>query len=476
MQIEFLGATREVTGSKFLITTKLGKKILLDCGMFQGKGMETDSANRNLGFDPKQIDHLILSHAHIDHSGLIPYMYRQGFRGSIICTAATRSLCTYMLLDSAGIQELDAKYYNRKAAFGHVRATTPLYDTTHAQKSMELFITTEFNRRFYIDNEISVKFFATGHLLGAGCAVLDIVENGKTIRVGYTGDIGRQKSSILSTPKAFPQCDYIITESTYGNRIHEPEENIKEQLCDIVYHTCVEKRGKLIIPSFAVGRTQDILYILNELYNEQKLPPVKIFVDSPLAVNATTVFSQYTEYLNDNVKNTMLYDDDPFNFNSVSYIKDAVQSKKINKYRKPCVIISASGMLEAGRVKHHVANNIMKPSTTILMVGYCSPTSLGSRIQAAGLKKISIFGSEIAVRAEIRSMEAFSGHGDYREMIKYLKCQNPNLLKNIFLVHGEYNVQEFYRQQLQSSGFRNIIIPQKDEKYILNDTEALKIK
>jgi metallo-beta-lactamase family protein len=232
----------------------------------------------------------------------------------------------------------------------------------------------------------------------------------------------------------------------------------------------------LIIPAFAVGRTQDILFVLNQLYNERKLPPIKVFVDSPLAVNATNVFREYAEYLNDKVQHTLLYDDNPFGFNSVSYVKDASLSKKINKYRKPCIIISASGMLEAGRVKHHVANNIMKPSTTILMVGYCSPSSLGARIQAKGLKKISIFGSTIALRAEIKSIEAFSGHGDYKEMIKYLKCQNPNQLKNIFLIHGEYEVQEFYRQQLQSNGFRDIIIPQVGDNYVLNDREAIKIK
>ncbi len=475
MQIDFLGATREVTGSKFLITTKGGKKILLDCGMYQGKGLDTDLLNRDLGFVPSEVDYLILSHAHIDHSGLIPYIYKLGFRGSIISTSATRNLCSYMLIDSAFIQESDSNKYNRKHPTKGFEEATPLYSEEDARKCMELFITTEFNHKLHIDTDISVTFYTTGHMLGAACTYLEIKENGKNTRIAYTGDIGRQKSYILSAPAAFPQCDYLITESTYGNRLHEPEDDAKKLLYEIVYHTCVEKRGKLIIPSFAVGRTQEILYVLNELYNENKLPPIKVFVDSPLAINATSVFRQHIEYLNNNVKKTILYDDDPFNFGSATYIRDVEKSKALNKYRKPCIIISASGMLEAGRVKHHVANNIMKPKNTILMVGYCAPTTLGARIQEKGLKKISIFGNEIAVRAEIKSIEAFSGHGDYREMIKYLRCQNPNEIKNIFLVHGEYQTQLDYKQHLQESGFRDIIIPEVGNKYVLQDREAVKI-
>ena len=475
MQIEFLGATREVTGSKFLITTKGGKRILLDCGMYQGKGLETDELNRNLGFDPKEIDFLILSHAHIDHSGLVPYIYKLGFRGSIISTSATRSLCQYMLIDSAFIQESDTSRYNKKAIQQRLQTASPLYTEEDARKCMGLFITSEFNHKFYINDNIAVCFYTTGHMLGAACTYLEIKENGKITRIAYTGDIGRQHSYLLPTPENFPQCDYLITESTYGSRIHEPEEDAQNLLLQTVYNTCVEKRGKLIIPSFAVGRCQEILYVLNQLYNEHKLPSIKVFVDSPLAINATGVFLAHTEYLNDNVRRTMLYDDDPFSFNNVTYIRDVEKSKALNKYRKPCIIISASGMLEAGRVKHHVANNIMKPQNTILMVGYCSPTTLGARIQEKGLRHISIFGNQIAVRADIKSIEAFSGHGDYREMIKYLRCQDPDKIKNIFLVDGEYQTQLQYKKHLQESGFRNIIIPEVKDKYVLQEQEAVRI-
>lgn len=475
MQIEFLGATREVTGSKFLITTKGGRRILLDCGMFQGKGLDTYNLNRDIRFEPSSIDYLILSHAHIDHSGLIPYIYHLGFRGKIITTAATRSLCAYMLADSAFIQESDTNKYNRKAQRNNLHTASPLYTQQEAHRCMELFVTTEFRRRLQIDEDIAVTFYTTGHLLGAACSVIEIKENGKLYKIGYTGDIGRQKSYILRTPEPFAQCDYIITESTYGNRLHESQEDVKKTLLEVVYNTCVEKKGKLIIPSFAVGRTQDILYVLNELYNEGLLPHIKVFVDSPLAINTTAVFLENIEYLNDDIKRTMLYDDDPFSFNQVDYVRDVNKSKAINKYRKPCIIISASGMLEAGRVKHHVANNIMKPKNTILIVGYCAPTTLGARIQQKGLKQISIFGSMIPVRADIRSIEAFSGHGDYREMIKYLRCQDPDKIKNIFLVHGEYSTQMEYKQHLQESGFRNIIIPEKDSRYVLQADGAVKI-
>lgn len=475
MQIEFLGATREVTGSKFLVTTKQGKRILLDCGMYQGKGLETDDMNRKLGFDPKTIDYIILSHAHIDHSGLIPYMYKLGFRGSIITTSATRSLCSLMLLDSAHIQESDAKTFNKKELERRFGTASPLYSQTDARRSMELFITTEYNRRFYISDEINVKFFRTGHMLGAACTVLEIKENGKTTRIGYTGDIGRQKNYILNPPEAFPQCDYLLAESTYGDRLHEDDNCTKEELFEVVYHTCVEKRGKLIIPSFSVGRTQEIMFILNQLYNERRLPAIKVFVDSPLSVNATEVFRQHIDELNESVQNTLLYDDDPFSFNSATYIRDVEKSKALNRYRKPCIIISSSGMMEAGRIKHHVANNVSKPKNTILIVGYCSPSTLGARIQEEGLKKISIFGTLRPIRADIKRIDGLSGHGDYKEMIKYLRCQDPNKLKNIFLVHGDYDSQLAYKQHLQASGFRNIIIPDVEDKYVLQETEAVKI-
>ena len=467
MKIKFIGATREVTGSKFLITTNEGKQILLDCGMFQGKGLETDAMNRNLGFEPEELDYLILTHAHIDHSGLIPYIYKLGFQGSIICTPSTRDLCSIMLTDSGHIQEMDAKWFNKKQAKRGLPFISPIYTVTHAEECMQLFISVAYNRRFYINDKINIKFTNTGHMLGSGAVNLEITEDGVKKHITYTGDIGRKKNKILSPWTSFPQCDYLITESTYGNRLHEPEKQTEEDFLKIVYETCVDKKGKLIIPAFSVGRTQEIVYVLNKFYNEGRLPKIEVFVDSPLSVNATDIFRMHTDTMNTDVRKTLLYDSDPFGFNSLRYIKDVEDSKALNYYDKPCIIISSSGMMEAGRVKHHVANNVSNPNNTILIVGYCTPTSLGARIQQPGLKEISIFGEQHPVKARIAKIEGFSAHGDYEEMIDYLSSQNKELIQKTFLVHGEYEVMEAYKGHLEEAGFGNIVIPKTRETFEL---------
>jgi len=467
MKIKFIGAAREVTGSKHLITTNEGKKILLDCGMFQGKGLETDSMNRNLMFDPATIDYLILSHAHIDHSGLIPYMYNLGFRGSVVCTNATRDLCSVMLSDSAHIQELDIKWFNKKREKQGLPPVEPIYNQIDAEKCMELFIGVAFDRRFQINDKINVKFTSTGHMLGSAVVNLELIEDGKKVHLAYTGDIGRQNNRIILPPTAFSQCDYLITESTYGDRLHPANEESDDELLKIVLETCVEKRGKLIIPSFSIGRTQEIVFVLNNLYNKGLLPKIAVFVDSPLSVNATEIFRMHPECMNDDVKSVMRYDDDPFGFNSLHYIKNVDESKRLNDYQNPCIIISSSGMLEAGRIKHHVANNISNWRNTILIVGYCSPTSLGARIQEPGLREISIFGNYHQVLARIAKIEAFSGHGDYNEMKTFLSCQNRDQIKKTFLVHGDYEVQKKYAEELKTIGFTNIEIPEAGEEFVL---------
>lgn len=467
MKIKFIGAAREVTGSKHLITTNEGKRILLDCGMFQGKGLDTDELNRNLGFDPATIDHLILSHAHIDHSGLIPYLYKGGFRGSIICTSATRDLCNIMLADSAHIQELDVEWFNKKRARQGLFPVDPLYSTEDAEACMKLFISVEFDRRFKISETVNVKFTYSGHMLGSAVVNLELIENGEKVHLAFTGDIGRPHNRILHQPMPFPQCDYLITESTYGDRLHPADKEIEEYLLRIVEETCVRNRGKLIIPSFAIGRTQEIVYVLNDLFNSGKLPRIQVFVDSPLSVNATDIFRMHTDEMNEKVKMVLKHDDDPFGFNSLHYIKKLEESKALNSYDKPCIIISSSGMMEAGRIKHHVANNISDSRNTILIVGYCTPTSLGARIQEPGLREVSIFGKFHSVRARIAKIEAFSGHADYREMIQFLQCQQKSAIKKTFLVHGVYNTQLFYKQELLKEGFQNIEIPSSRDEFEL---------
>ena len=464
MKIQFLGAAREVTGSKHLVTTNAGKKILLDCGMFQGKGMETDADNRDLGFDPKEIDYVILSHAHIDHSGLLPYIYKLGFRGDIISTPATRDLCAIMLADTAYIMAQDVRWYNKKMAKLHKPAIKPLYDTQQVDGVMQHFLTVGYNRRFRVCDDVYLTFTNSGHMLGSAICSLEIKESGEWKRIAYTGDIGRKHSHILPSPQAFPQCDYLICESTYGDREHEEALVTEEELLGIVNDTCVYRKGKLIIPSFSVGRTQEIVYVLNKLYNEQHLPKIKVYVDSPLSVNATHIFRMYTSDLNEEVQDTMRFDDAPFGFNTLRYITDIRESKALNSSDEPCIIISASGMLEAGRIKHHVANHISEPQNTILIVGYCAPTTLGARIQKPGLQWISIFGMDRKIKAHITKLEGFSGHGDWREMIEYLTSSlNVEAVRRVFVVHGEEQAQDTYRDHLYTAGFRGIENPAKGE-------------
>ena len=466
MRIQFLGAAQEVTGSKHLITTDSGKTILLDCGMYQGKGMETDEANRELGFDPKDIHYLLLSHAHIDHSGLIPYIYHLGFRGKIYCTAATRDLCELMLQDTAFIQEQDVRWYNKKMDRQNKPKIKPLFDMSDAQQVMKLFRTVDYDTPYRLNEEIEIRFTNSGHMLGSAVISVAITENGQTKRIAYTGDLGRLHSHILSTPQAFPQCDYLICESTYGNRLHEDTLVSEEQLLGIVEETCMYKKGKLLIPSFSVGRTQEIVYVLNELFNDGRLERVPVYVDSPLSANATEIFRRHAHTLNEQVQDTMRFDPDPFGFNGLRYITDVQQSKALNRSEQPCIIISSSGMLEAGRIKHHVSNHIDDPSTTILIVGYCTPSSLGARIQDPSLRYVSIFGFDHRIRAQVTKVEGFSGHGDYQEMIQYLTaCQDAKKVQKVFIVHGEYAAQEAMKAHLHEAGFGVVAIPEKGEEF-----------
>ena len=463
MKIKFIGAAREVTGSKHLITTNKGKTILLDCGLFQGKGLETDKMNKELGFDPAKLDHIILTHAHIDHSGLIPYVYNLGFTGSIICTNATRDLCALMLVDSGFIHEQDTKWFNKKRAKKNLPPVEPLYTRKDATESMKLFIGVAYDRKFNIDENITVKFTNTGHMLGSAVIHLTIKEGSDVKTIAYTGDIGRPSNRILKHPNRFPQADILITESTYGDRLHEDHQESEDALLDVITETCVKKGGKLIIPSFSVGRTQEIVFSLNKFFNHGRLPRVPIYVDSPLSVNVTGVFRLHPECFNEDILQEMTTDDDPFGFKSLHYIESVEESKSLNATNNPCVIIAASGMMEAGRVKHHISNSIEDSKNTILAVGYCAPSTLGARI-LSGTKEVSIFGEIHKVNADIRKLESYSGHGDYKEMADYISCQDPKKLKKLVLVHGDYETQVKYKEYLETKGFSNIVIPASGEE------------
>jgi metallo-beta-lactamase family protein len=466
MKIQILGAAREVTGSKHLITLDNGKKILLDCGMYQGKGAATDGMNRNLGFNPGDIDYLILSHAHIDHSGLIPYIVKLGFAGSIITTHATRDLCAIMLGDCGKIQEHDTEMNNKKRARKNLPPLEPIYTKADAGQAMNFFIGVAYNKPYRVTKGVKVTFTNTGHLLGGGVVNLQIKEGEKIKNIAFTGDIGRPVNRILRPPEPFPQAELIICESTYGNRLHESTVVAEEKLLDIIKRTCIDKKGKLIIPSFSVGRTQEVIYSLNNFYNSGKLPKVKIFVDSPLSVNATNIFRLHKECFNDKMIELMDTDPDPFGFNDLYFITQVEDSKRLNDIREPCVIISASGMMEAGRVKHHLANSISDSKNTILAVGYCAPATLGARI-LRGDKEVSIFGNVYKVNADIERLDSYSGHADYNEMIQFLNCQNIAKVKQVLLVHGDIAAQEYFRDRLRENGFENIAIPELGEEIAL---------
>ncbi|MBO4621090.1 MAG: MBL fold metallo-hydrolase [Paludibacteraceae bacterium] len=470
MKIQFLGAAQEVTGSKHLITTDDGVRILLDCGMYQGKGKETDSRNRELGFQPSDIDWLILSHAHIDHSGLIPYIYREGFRGRILCTPQTRDLCQIMLADSAHIQESDVKSYNKKMQRkGRPEKAEPLYLPEDAEHCMRLFRAVRYDTDFQLDRHTTLRLTRSGHMLGAAIVNLSLrKEDGSIVRLAFTGDLGRPSARLIRHAEPFPQCDYLITESTYGDREHPAAVDAEVELCKIVHETCVERQGKLIIPSFSIGRTQEIVFSLNNLYNAHLLSNrVKVYVDSPLAVDASKIFSENIPELGADVQRTLKTDPDPFGFTTLTYIHSVEESKRLNFDPEPAIIISASGMLEAGRVKHHVANHIEDPRCTILIVGYCTPVSLGARIQQPGLKEVSIFGEIHPIRAQISKIDGFSGHADRSELLDFFRCQDAGRVRKVFVVHGEPEAAESLRNGLLDNGFHDVAIPSRGQVFEL---------
>jgi len=445
MKIAFHGAARTVTGSKHLITLRNGKKILLDCGMFQGMGKATIPLNNDLGFDASTVDVMVLSHAHIDHSGLIPKLVKEGFRGKIYCTPATKDLTGILLEDSAHIQENEVRYVNKKRAAEGQPYVQPLYTLDDAKKATERLTEVKYNEWKTIEQGVELFFTDAGHIIGSACVHLRITDNGKTESLTFSGDIGRYS--------------YIIMESTYGNSLHEMQFTTPNHLLEWVERTCIQKKGKLIIPAFSVGRTQEILFALNQLELENRLPKVDYFLDSPLSIEATDIIKRYPNYFNKTIQKVLEKDDDPFKFPGLKYIQTVDQSKMLNFRNEPCVIISASGMAEAGRVKHHISNNVENSRNAILMTGYCEPRSLGARLQT-GAKEVGIFGVEHEVNAEIGSIRSMSAHGDYEDMSQWLACQNPREVKRLFLVHGEYDVQQDFKSRLIKKGFVDVEIPE----------------
>jgi metallo-beta-lactamase family protein len=468
MKITFHGAARTVTGSKHLVHINPNKKILLDCGMFQGLGKRTLELNSEWGFEPTELNYVIISHAHIDHVGLLPKLVKDGYKGDIYCTTETADLAKILLVDSAKIQESDVAHINREREKQNRPPVEPLYTEEDARAVFPMFRTLQYDETHKIDDEVTLMYREAGHIVGAASVNLTLRENGKEVKLTFSGDIGRYNDMILKSPDTFPQADFILLESTYGDRLHENIMPATDQIEKFIRETCLEKKGKLIIPAFSVGRTQEILYILNRLSLERRLPNLKYYVDSPLSIHATEVVKHHPECFNDHVRQLLEKDEDVFAFDGLQYMETAEESMSLNDSNAPCVIISASGMAEAGRVKYHIANNIDDPKNTILIVGYCEPESLGGRL-SAGAKHVGIFGRQHEVRAEVGVIRSMSAHGDYQDLWHWLSCQDVRQVRKLFLVHGEYEVQVKFRDWLMAKGFTDIEIPDLHQTIGLGD-------
>lgn len=463
MKLSFHGAARTVTGSKHIIHLRNGKKILLDCGLFQGLGKETLKLNKEFGFEPADITYVIISHAHIDHIGLLPKLVAEGYQGPIYCTDATEDLAKIMLVDSAKIQEADISHINKQRARDGREKTTPLYTLEDAYNVFPLLVTIPYNKPLQIDEDIELLYTDSGHILGSAAVNLRITEQGKTKRITFSGDVGRYRDVILRSPQNFPQADVIILESTYGDRLHEDTAPMIDDLLAHIQNTCIEKKGKLIIPAFSVGRTQELLYALNRLELERRLPDLNYYVDSPLSIKATNVIKSHPECFNKNVQKMLQRDEDVFGFKGLEFIESAEESIALNSSTKPCVIISASGMAEAGRIKHHIMHGVEHSQNTILIVGYCEPQSLGARL-SSGAKEVSIFGKKFEVKADVGIIRSMSAHGDYEDMSQWLSCQDEGSVEKIFLVHGEYDVQINFKNRLLKKGFLDVEIPAQHQE------------
>ncbi len=456
MKIAFYGAVREVTGSQHLLTVS-GRKILLDCGMFQGKREESIEKNRKTPYYPSAIDDIIVSHAHIDHVGNIPTLVKKGFAGRILCTHATKDLIRPMLEDSASIQETDIKYMKRHG-IKLVGSSDPLYTQEDVDETIKLLYGIHYYERTKVCEEVSAIFFDAGHILGSAITYLEIAEKGERKTLVFSGDLGRDGLPIIRNPDKIESADYLIIESTYGAREHESVEHMAPQLSEAINES-IREGGKILIPSFALERTQEIVYHLNNLINAGEIPDIPMFVDSPLAHTLTEVFREHTECYDENIKKEFLKNfENPFGLGKVKYTRSVDESKSLNQIHGPAIIIAGSGMCENGRIRHHLINNLENPKTCVLIVGFQAEDTLGRKL-VEGAKSVKIFNMDIQVRAKIKILSAFSAHGDMHDLDNF--ALGIKGLKKIFLVHGEPDQQDAMAERLRTKTNAEIIIPQE---------------
>ncbi len=453
MKISFHGGVREVTGSRHLVEAN-GSRILLECGLFQGRRSEAREKNAKLSFDPKSVDAVVLSHAHIDHSGNLPSLVKGGFNGNIYATPATRDLCAVMLADSAYIQSREAEFLSKKKR----TFVEPLYDRDDVDRTLQQFVTVPKGRDFYLKHNVTGRFFEAGHMLGSAGIVLEAEEDGRKVRLGFSGDVGHVDHPLLKPLEPLPYIDALIIESTYGNVCHLPMGERSEQLLRVVKRTH-KRRGKVIIPAFSVGRTQGIVFALHKLFDEGRLPKMPIYVDSPLSVNATEVFRMHLEELRPGARQHLEEGEDPFGFGRLTYIRDVQESIALNKKRSPCIIISSSGMCEHGRILHHLKNSITRARNSVLIVGYQARHTLGRRL-IEGEKRVRILGKSYQVKAEINVLNGFSAHADQPELMAFVRgCNGHGGLKKIFLVHGGETRATVLEEALAEEGLPEGYVP-----------------
>ncbi len=463
MEIKFLGGARTVTGSRHLVSVN-GKNILLECGLFQGRRSETYEKNLNFEFNPADIDAVLLSHAHIDHSGNIPNLYKQGYKNPVYATSATVDLCQILLRDSAYLQEKDVEWVNKNRASKHEKPIEPIYSLDDAEEALRHFVGIQYNRPYRVVPGVMASFHDAGHILGSASIVLDIEEDGRKVRLGFSGDVGRKDMPIIRDPERLKDLDALIIESTYGDREHIDGSGAEAELADLINRT-FKRGGKVIIPAFAVGRTQRLVYILHELLDKKMIPEIPVYVDSPMACNAIDVFRSHPEcfdreayfhFVNDAV--------DIFTPPGFTCVRKADSSKKLNLISDPHIIISASGMAEGGRILHHLRNNIEDEKNLILMVGFSAQHTLARRIMD-GDKDIKIFGEPYRVKAEVATMPYFSAHGDWKDLIDFMSDNSPDKLKSIFVVHGEESQSLALKEKIENKGFKNVVVPDRLETF-----------